>query len=137
MIKSLREGSEEQQWARPVIDILFAAMVYLRGDLQAATAALDAASAGVAEADRQKFDAERFRASEPIASGCLYRALVALVRGDLTGAEAELARSARLAEGFGFPEGPYLRAYTRSMDTLAAHRGRPARPRRGRRRRLD
>jgi class 3 adenylate cyclase len=118
VIKSLREGSEEQQqWARPVIDILFAAMAYLRGDLHAATVALDAASAGVAEADLQKVDAERFRASEPIASGCLYRALVALVRGDLTGAEAELARSARLAEGFGFPEGPYLRAYTRSMDT--------------------
>ena len=118
VIKSLREGSEEQQqWARPVIDILFAAMAYMRGDLDAATAALDRANAGVADADQQKVDAERFRASEPIASGCLYRALVALVRGDLTGAEAELARSACLAEGFGFPEGPYLRAYTRSMDT--------------------
>jgi hypothetical protein len=43
--------------------------------------------------------------------------LVALLRGDLTGAETELEWSARTAEGFGFPEGPYLRAYTRSMAT--------------------
>ena len=50
-------------------------------------------------------------------SGCLHLALVALVRGDLTRAEAKLARSARLAEGFGFPEGPYMRAYIRSMET--------------------
>jgi hypothetical protein len=71
----------------------------------------------VAAADQHKVDAGWFRVSEPIASACLYLALVALVRGDLTGAEAELARSARLAEGFGFPEGPYMHAYTRSMDT--------------------
>jgi hypothetical protein len=85
--------------------------------LNAATSALEAATAVVAAADQHKVDAEWFRVSEPISSGCLHLALVALVRGDLTRAEAELARSARLAEGFGFPEGPYMRAYTRSMET--------------------
>jgi class 3 adenylate cyclase/tetratricopeptide (TPR) repeat protein len=117
VIKSLREGLEVPQWARPVIDILSGATAYLRGDFDAATSAFDAATAGVAASDQHDVDAEWFRASEPIASACLYRALVALVRGDLTGAEDELTRSARLAEGFGFPEGPYLRAYTRSMET--------------------
>jgi class 3 adenylate cyclase/tetratricopeptide (TPR) repeat protein len=116
VIKSLREGLEGQQWARPVIDILSGAAAYLRGDFDAATSAFDAATAGIAASDQRDVDAEWFRASEPIASVCLYRALVAMVRGDLTGAEDELARSARLAEGFGFPEGPYLRAYTRSME---------------------
>ena len=116
MVKSLREGLDRHQWARPAIDILFGAMAYLRGDLNAATSALEAATAGVPAADQHKVDAEWLRVSEPIASGCLYLALVALVRGDLTKAEAELARSARLAEGFGFPEGPYMHAYTRSMD---------------------
>jgi class 3 adenylate cyclase len=116
MVKSLREGLDRHQWARPAIDILFGAMAYLRGDLNAATSALEAATAGVPAADQHKVDAEWLRVSEPIASGCLYLALVALVRGDLTRAEAELARSARLAEGFGFPEGPYMHAYTRSMD---------------------
>ncbi|HSS23106.1 MAG TPA: adenylate/guanylate cyclase domain-containing protein [Mycobacterium sp.] len=116
VVKSLREGLDEQQWARPVIDILFGAMAYLRGDLNAAASALEAATAGGAAADKHKVDAEWLRVSEPIASGCLYLALVALLRGDLMRAEAELARSARLAEGFGFPEGPYMHAYTRSMD---------------------
>jgi len=116
VVKSLREGLDGQEWARPVIDILFGAMAYLRGDLNAAASALEAATAGVAAADQHKVDAEWLRVSEPIASGCLYLALVALLRGDLTSAETELARSARLAEGFGFPEGPYMHAYTRSMD---------------------
>ncbi|HEY2503266.1 MAG TPA: adenylate/guanylate cyclase domain-containing protein [Mycobacterium sp.] len=115
VVKSLREGLDRQQWARPAIDILFGATAYLRGDFNAATSALEAATAGGATADQHKVDAEWLRVSEPIASGCLYLALVALVRGDLTRAEAELARSARLAEGFGFPEGPYMHAYTRSM----------------------
>jgi class 3 adenylate cyclase/tetratricopeptide (TPR) repeat protein len=117
VIESLRRGLEGQEWAGPKIDILFGTMAYLRGDLNAATSALEAATAGVAAADQHKVDAEWFRVSEPISSGCLHLALVALVRGDLTRAEAELARSARLAEGFGFPEGPYMRAYTRSMET--------------------
>jgi len=117
VIESLRRGLEGQQWARPKIDILFGTMAYLRGDLNAATSALEAATADVAAADQHRVDAEWFRVSEPISSGCLHLALVALVRGDLTRAEAELARSARLAEGFGFPEGPYMRAYTRSMET--------------------
>jgi hypothetical protein len=117
VIESLRRGLEGQQWARPKIDVLSGTMAYLRGDLNAATSALEAATAGVAAADQHKIDAEWLRVSEPISSGCLHLALVALVRGDLRRAEAELARSARLAEGFGFPEGPYLRAYTRSMET--------------------
>ncbi|MGO8937442.1 MAG: adenylate/guanylate cyclase domain-containing protein [Mycobacterium sp.] len=117
VIESLRRGLEGQQWARPKIDVLFGTMAYLRGDLNAATSALEAATAGVVTADQHKVDAEWSRVSEPISSGCLHLALVALVRGDLTKAEAELGRSARLAEGFGFPEGPYMRAYIRSMET--------------------
>jgi class 3 adenylate cyclase len=117
VIESLRRGLEGQQWARPKVDVLFGTMAYLRGDLNAATSALEAATAGVATADQHKVDAEWLRVSEPISSGYLHLALVALVRGDLTRAEAELARSARLAEGFGFPEGPYMRAYIRSMET--------------------
>jgi class 3 adenylate cyclase/tetratricopeptide (TPR) repeat protein len=116
VVKSLWEGLDGQQWARPAIDILFGATAYLRGDLNAAASALEAATEGVAAADPHKVDAEWLRVSEPTASGCLYLALVALVRGDRTRAEAELARSASLADGFGFPEGPYMHAYTRSMD---------------------
>jgi len=102
VVESLRQGSGDL-WTRPAIDILSGALAYLGGDFDAATAALDAA----ADPDQLTVDAQ---------VGWLYRALVALVRGDLAGAENGLTRSARVADGFGFPEGPYLRAYTRSME---------------------
>jgi class 3 adenylate cyclase/tetratricopeptide (TPR) repeat protein len=108
VIRSLREGPKEQQWTRQVIDILFGAMAYLRGDFVTAASAFAATTEGVAAPFQHKVDAE---------SNCLYRALVALVRGDLAGAESELERSAHLARESGFPEGPYLHAYTRSMAT--------------------
>jgi class 3 adenylate cyclase/tetratricopeptide (TPR) repeat protein len=104
VIESLRKGSGEQQ----SIDILSGALAYLRGDFHAATAALDAAAVGRADAHQLTVDAE---------AGWLYRGLVALVRGDLAGAESGLARSAQAANGFAFPQGPYLHAYTRSMET--------------------
>jgi len=116
VITSLREGLEEQQWARPAIDILSGATEYLRGDVNTAASALESATSDVAAEDHHKVHTEWFRVSEPTSLACLYLALVALVRGDLTGAEAKLDRSALVAEGFGFPEGPYLYAYTRSMD---------------------
>jgi len=108
VIKSLQEASDEQQGALPEIEILRAAMAHLRGDLRAAITALDKATAAAAKGHRQGVDVD---------SGHLYRALVALIRGDFTGAEADLDWSASLAEASGFPEGEYLRAYTRSMET--------------------
>jgi class 3 adenylate cyclase len=117
VIKSLRKGLEGRQWARPVIDILFGAMAYLRGDLSASTSALESATAGEIAADQHKVEAAWFPFSDPIGMSCIYLALIALVRGDLGEAEAQLARSARMAQGFGFPEGPYLQAYTQSMET--------------------
>jgi hypothetical protein len=54
-----------------------------------------------------------FQPNDPAATAYLYLALARLVRGDLTGAEAELALAARRAEQLGFPQGPYSDAYTR------------------------
>jgi hypothetical protein len=39
-----------------------------------------------------------------------------LVRGDLAGADTELAYAARRAEQLGFPQGPYSRAYARFVE---------------------
>ena len=39
------------------------------------------------------------------------------MRGDLTGAEAELAQAARRAEQLGFPQGPYSLAYARFVES--------------------
>ena len=58
-----------------------------------------------------------FQPNDPIASAYLYLALSRLVRGDLTGAEAQLARAARRADGLGFPQGPYMLAYARFVES--------------------
>jgi class 3 adenylate cyclase len=107
VIDSLREGSMAWQTGRPAIDTLSAAAAYLRGDFAAAVAELDAATVSTPECEPQTIDLDM---------GYVYRAVIALVRGDLAAAEDGLAQSARVADRFGFPEGPYLRSYTRSME---------------------
>ena len=76
-----------------------------------------AATAGLAAADQHEIDAVWFVPTDPIASAHIHLALTRLVRGDLTGAEAELAHAARRAEELGFPQGPYSLAYTRFVET--------------------
>jgi tetratricopeptide (TPR) repeat protein len=107
VIDSLREGSKVWRVGRPAIDTLSAATAYLCGDFAAAAAELEAATASMAEAEPQTVDLD---------TGHLYRAVLALVRGDPAAAEEGLTQSACVADRFGFPEGPYLRTYTRSME---------------------
>ena len=54
--------------------------------------------------------------NDPIASAHIHLALTRLVRGDLAGAEAELAQAARRAEQLGFPQGPFSLAYARFVE---------------------
>jgi hypothetical protein len=90
----------------------------LRGEFDAAGRHLKAAIAGPATAGHHDVAAVwRFVPNDPITSAHIHLALVALVRGDLTGAETGLVLAARRAEGRGFPQGPYMHAYTRFMDT--------------------
>ena len=119
VIKSLRVGLEQgRQWSRPEIEARLGVMACLRGEFDAACRHLEAATAGLAAADRHDVAAVwRFVPNDPIASAYLYLALITLVRGDLTRAETELARAARRADGLGFPQGPYMHAYKRFMDT--------------------
>ena len=118
VIESLRAGLEERQWFRPAIEVLFGMVACLRGEFDAAISHLEAATAGLVAADHHDVDAVwRFVPNEPIASARIHLALVALVRGDLAGAETELALAARRAEGLGFPQGPYMHAWTRFMET--------------------
>jgi tetratricopeptide (TPR) repeat protein len=117
VLETLRKGIEARQWFRPAIEILFGALAWLHGEFDAACRHLEAANAGLAVAGERDVDAEPVLVSESIASACLYLALVRWIRGDLTGAEAELGLAERQAQRLVFPLGPYMRAYTRSMDT--------------------
>ena len=73
--------------------------------------------AGLATADQNDIDAVWFQPNDLIAVAHLHLAWTRLVRGDLTGAEAELARAARRAEQLGFPQGPFSLAYARFVET--------------------
>ena len=92
-------------------------VAWLRGEFDAAGSHLEAATAGQAAADQHEIDAVWFQPNDPIATAHIHLALVGLVRGDLTGAEAELAHAARRAEQLGFPQGPFSLAYTRFVES--------------------
>jgi tetratricopeptide (TPR) repeat protein len=114
VLEALRAGLEQgRPWFRPVIESRFGAVAWLRGEFDAAGSHLEAATAGLAAADQHQIEAVWFQPNDPAATAYLYLALARLVRGDLTGAEAELALAARRAEQLGFPQGPYSDAYTR------------------------
>ncbi len=110
MLESLRVGlGEGRQWFRPAIEALSGAVAWLRGDVDAAVFCLEAATTGQPPAGHHDVDAVWFPPNEPIAH--VHLALAHVVRGDLIGAEAELARAARRAAQLGFPRGPFMHAY--------------------------
>ena len=114
VLEVLRASLEQgRQWFRPVSEGRLGVVAWLRGQFAAADSHLKAATAGAAAADQQQIDAVWLQPTEPIVSAHLYLALTRGVRGDLTGAEAELAQAARRAEQLSFPEGPFSLAYTR------------------------
>jgi class 3 adenylate cyclase len=132
VLELLRAGLEQgRRWFRPVIDTSFGVVAWLRGEFAAARSHLEAATADHTAVDQHEIDAVWFLPEEPIALARIYLALVGLVRGDLVGADAELAQAAPPGRTARLPAGcvePCLRALS---GRLAAHRGRSARPCRG------
>ncbi|WP_082682773.1 adenylate/guanylate cyclase domain-containing protein [Mycobacterium sp. GA-1285] len=108
VIRALRDGSGQRRWPRSGIDTLDGAMAHMRGDLSAATTALNSATAGLRRSERRTIDNDMHS---------IYRAVAALMRADLRAAEAGLEASARAADAARFPDGPYLHAFTLSMET--------------------
>jgi class 3 adenylate cyclase len=108
---------EARQWFGPVIEVFFGMVAFLRGEFAAAGSHLEWATAGPAAADQHQFDAVWFQPNDPIASAHVHLALVGLVRGDLTGVDAQLALAARRAEALGFPQGLYTLANARFVES--------------------
>lgn len=108
VIETLRDGCGQQRWPSSGIDTLYGAMAHMRGDLSAATAALNEATAGARHPERRSVDNDMHS---------IYRGVTALMRADLRAAEAGLEESARAADAARFPDGPYLHAFTLSMET--------------------
>lgn len=118
MINSLRAGLEGRQWFRPAVDMLVGLLACLRGEFEDGCHHLEAATAGVRAADHHDVvTVWRFVPNEPVTSAHIHLALVALVRGDLRGAESVLSVAADRTERLGFPQGPYMRAWVRFLNT--------------------
>ena len=118
MLEVLRPSLEQgRQWFRPVIEVPFGVVAWLRGEFAAAASHFEQATADLAAADRDQIDVVWFVPAEPIATAHLHLAWARLVRGDHTGAEAALAHAARRADELGFPHGPLMHGYTRYMES--------------------
>ena len=99
-----------------MIEELLGLVALLRGEFDAAMSHLEAATTGLAAADQHKVNTDWFAVSEPLAYAHTHLALARLMRGDLTGAEAELTHAARRAEQLGFPLGPSIIAYAQMLE---------------------
>ncbi|MEO6793387.1 MAG: AAA family ATPase [Mycobacterium sp.] len=102
---------EERQSFRPALEAMCGVGALMRGDFTVARGCFEQATAGEEAADQPQIDAMWFLPNEPIASAHVNLALADLMRGDLTRAEAGLARATSRVAQLGFPEGPYTRAY--------------------------
>ena len=109
-------GEEGRQWFRPVLETGSGLVACLRGEFGDARIHLEAATAGQTTADRRDVDAVWLVPGDQITNAYIHLGMIGLVRGDLTGAQAELARAADWAEQLGFPQGPFSLAYTRSFE---------------------
>jgi class 3 adenylate cyclase/tetratricopeptide (TPR) repeat protein len=105
--ESLRAGVERgRPWLRPVIGVWLGVVAWLRGEFGAAIAELEQAAAGLAAADYRQIEAVWPVPTDMIVAVHIYPVLARLMRGDLGGAEAEMARATRRAEQLDFPQGP-------------------------------
>jgi class 3 adenylate cyclase len=113
VVESLSAGFGEDLLRRfgPMIETGYGVMTWLRGEFAIAGSHLERATAGETAAHHHDTDAVWFIPIDPVATARIHLALVGLVRGDLSGATAELAHTAHWVEQLGFPQGPYSLAY--------------------------
>ena len=117
VIESLRAGVEQgRPWLRPAIETLFGVTALLRGEFDAAVCQLEQAAKGLAGADHHQIEAVWSMPTDMIVATHIYPVLARLIRGDLTGAEAELAQATRRAEQLDFPQGPSSLANARFVE---------------------
>ena len=91
-------------------------VIWLEGDFTTARGHLLRALADRSAADPHVLDTAWWVNVDPIALAHMYLALTHMVRGDLDGANAELAESFRRCDGLGFPQNAYNRANTYFME---------------------
>ena len=100
-----------RQWFGRVIEGSYGVVAWARGEFDAAQSRLERAVTTVSELDKADIDALWYMPNDPIALAHHHLALTRLMRGDLVGAQAELAQAAGWIQQLDFPLGPYSLAY--------------------------
>jgi class 3 adenylate cyclase len=108
--------TRDRPWSVPAIASALGSVSWLRGDFRTARDHLVQALADRSEADPQVLQTSWWSPVEPISSAHLFLALSHMVRGELPGADAELAASARRCDDLDFPQSAQNRAHTYFME---------------------
>lgn len=112
LLEPLSVGVEHgREWFRPVTDVMFGILAWLRGEFITAASCFERAAAalGTADLDRKQ---RVFVTAQPVATAHLHLAWIGMVRGDLARAEAEVALAVRGSDELDFPQGPLMHEYT-------------------------
>ena len=113
VFESSRGGlNDGREFFRPVIEACLGILGWLRGEFAAASTQIKQATADFAAAGRRVIEAVWFAPTDPMTLAHGVLSLDRLARGDLVGAEAQLAQATRRADDLSFPQGPFSLAFT-------------------------
>ncbi len=119
LLTSVRnEMQNGREWFRSFNSAGFGMLAWYRGEFDAALELLAAAAGEQTEEDAAAVEAVWFMPNEPIASVYTHLALAQFVKGDLAGAEENIALTRQRCDRSGFPEGPFSLAYCDSLEVL-------------------
>ena len=107
-----------REWFRPFNDAGFGMVAWYRGQFDSALAQLEAAALVRSDEGARDLESVWYMPNEATASIYTHLVLARYIKGDLTGAEADAARTERRCEQSDFPQGPFSLAYLRQMETL-------------------
>jgi class 3 adenylate cyclase/tetratricopeptide (TPR) repeat protein len=118
LMESVRDAPDDGRvFFRPVTKSCLGILAWLRGELDAGRRCIDEAVEDFATSDSEEiYLAWWFIPGDPIAEAFQFLGLDCLVRGDLAGAHAQLARAAARTDHIGFPQGPWSRGYVGFFD---------------------
>lgn len=119
LLESLRATLDgRREWFRAYNTAGFGMLAWYRGEFGAAIARLEEAAAARSDDNAPEVDAVWFMPNEGTASIYTHLALARYIVGDLAGAEAELARTARRCDEVDFPQGAFSLGYAKQMEFL-------------------
>ncbi len=117
VFEALRAGLiDGREFLGSVIKICVGIAAWLRGEFPAASAQIEQATVELAAAGRPTIEAMWFAPTDPMTMAHGVLALDRIARGDLPGAEVQVAQAARRAEELSFPHGPFSLGFARFFE---------------------